>query len=337
MGNYKSKFTGQEIDELIESSIKEIKIGTVTQGITGSVTPVNSGNTTILNMVLPQGAQGIQGVKGDTGPTGKTGSTGATGPTGPQGPQGIQGPKGDTGSQGIQGPTGPKGDTGVAGATGKTGPQGAQGIQGVKGDTGPQGIAGAAAGFGTPTATIDGNIGTPSVTVTATGANTAKVFNFAFKNLKGTTGATGAKGDTGPAGPTGKTGPQGLQGPAGKDANSNYTLITLEIDSFNLGDEPLQDIEIRLITSTSNNIIGPNVFFQKIINDENLIEVLQSNIYLNVYVGENGENYCCKLQAVNLTPPFLVLLFQTVTSDNMIYNVQLYYDGSTIWISSYPK
>lgn len=61
-------------------------------------------------------------------------------------------------------------------------------------NTGP---AGAAAGFGTPTATVDTNVGTPSVTVTAGGANTAKVFNFAFKNIKGETGAKGATGTRG--------------------------------------------------------------------------------------------------------------------------------------------
>lgn len=66
---------------------------------------------------------------------------------------------------------------------------------------GPQGPQGTDAGFGTPTATVDANVGTPSVTVTTSGPNTAKVFNFAFKNLKGATGATGA---TGPAGADGK-------------------------------------------------------------------------------------------------------------------------------------
>lgn len=59
----------------------------------------------------------------------------------------------------------------------------------IKGATGSAGSSGTSAGFGTPTATVDANTGTPSVTITATGPNTAKVFNFAFKNLKGERGS----------------------------------------------------------------------------------------------------------------------------------------------------
>lgn len=68
------------------------------------------------------------------------------------------------------------------------------GVDGSKGDTG---LTGTAAGFGTPTATVDANVGTPSVTVTSSGANTAKVFNFAFKNLKGQPGTNGTNGTNG--------------------------------------------------------------------------------------------------------------------------------------------
>jgi len=57
------------------------------------------------------------------------------------------------------------------------------------------GPAGTAAGFGTVSATVDGNTGTPAVTVTASGPDTAKEFAFAFSNLKG---AQGAPGDPGP-------------------------------------------------------------------------------------------------------------------------------------------
>lgn len=64
-------------------------------------------------------------------------------------------------------------------------------IQGPPGKEGPSGPQGSAAGFGTPTATVDAGVGTPSVTVTASGEDTEKVFNFAFHNLKGEPGEAG--------------------------------------------------------------------------------------------------------------------------------------------------
>lgn len=84
------------------------------------------------------------------------------------------------GATGATGPQGPQGETGATGPTGPTGPQGA---------TGP---TGAAAGFGTVSATVDSNVGTPSVTVTSSGPDTAKVFSFAFHNLKGEQGDAGS-------------------------------------------------------------------------------------------------------------------------------------------------
>lgn len=154
-----------------------------------------------------QGPEGPQGETGPQGPEGPQGPQGEKGDTGPQGPPGEQGPKGDTGPQGPQGLQGEKGDTGAQGPAGADGAQGPPGEQGPKGDTGdtgpqgPEGPAGPAAGFGTPTATVDNTTGTPSVQVTASGPDTAKIFAFAFSGLKGETGATGPQGETGPQGP----------------------------------------------------------------------------------------------------------------------------------------
>ena len=110
------------------------------------------------------------------------------------------------------------------------GPKGDQGEQGIQGLAGENGAAG---GFGTPTASIDALTGSPSVTVSASGPDSAKIFNFQFSGLKGETGPQGEKGekgaqgeqgerglqgekgDPGPKGDTGDAGPQGPQGPQG--------------------------------------------------------------------------------------------------------------------------
>ena len=101
----------------------------------------------------------------------------------------------------------------VKGASGFTFLTDLSGAQGIKGETG------AAAGFGTPTASVDANVGTPSVTVTSSGTNTSKVFNFSFKNLKG------AKGDTGKQGIQGIQGEKGDPGDTVKVGTSTSTAV----------------------------------------------------------------------------------------------------------------
>lgn len=90
-------------------------------------------------------------------------------------------------------------------------------IKGPAGQDGTNGQDGAAAGFGAPTATVDGNVGTPSVTVTASGPDTAKVFSFAFSNLKGEPGSGGG-------GPDPYTSnPADLAASASPGTSSNYS------------------------------------------------------------------------------------------------------------------
>ena len=126
------------------------------------------------------------------------GMGGVRGPRGEKGDKGDTGPQGPRGIPGERGPIGPKGDTGERGTTG---PQGEPGKDGTSAT-----IIGA-------TASIDETSGTPSVTVTNGGTESARSFDFAFKNIKGDKGDTG---DTGPAGPAGPQGPRGEAGPQGE-------------------------------------------------------------------------------------------------------------------------
>lgn len=229
MSEYQLQHTGQQLDEAISRVLDgdSIDVGDPT-----TINGIIKGNGSTVQRAVPGTDYVTPGdVPGFGTPTcsTETGSAGtnasvtvsASGPdtakvfdfqfTIPKGDTGATGPKGDTGA------TGPKGDTGATGPQGQKGDTGATGPQGQKGDTG------AAAGFGTPTcSTTTGNAGTnASVSVSASGPNTAKVFNFKFTIPRGNTGAQGAKGDTGatgatgPKGDKGDTGATGPQGPSG--------------------------------------------------------------------------------------------------------------------------
>lgn len=223
-----------------------------------SITATSIANFTVLaadaNGKIIEGSpiQGPAGPQGPVGPQGPQGVQGEPGAIGPQGPQGLQGPAGE---RGPAGPTGPVGAH-ISSITGDKTPAAGNTVtytmtnsDGTTAGTfkvvnGTNGTTGTSAGFGTPTATIDNKVGTPSVTITASGSDTAKVFNFAFKNLKGETGAIG---------PQGPEGPQGLQGPKGE---TGATGSVAELAYAGEGDVVT---DLLLDKTTSKLTIGKNI------------------------------------------------------------------------------
>lgn len=67
-------------------------------------------------------------------------------------------------------------------------------VKGDKGDTGPVGT------IKSVTATIDGEVGTPSAEASISGEPNNQVISFSFHNLKGETGPSGERGEAGPMG-----------------------------------------------------------------------------------------------------------------------------------------
>lgn len=171
-----------------------------------------------------------------------------------------------SGSQGITGPQGPKGDKGD---------KGDQGIVGPEGPIGPQGPQGESAIISEVNATVDNNVGIPSVTVDLGGTELNRTFTFNFKNIKGEQGIQGIqgpKGETGSQGLKGEkgdTGPQGIQGIQGEKGNSfvyeDFTQEQLENlkgpkgDTGEKGDSGVNATITAVTASIDNNTGTPSV------------------------------------------------------------------------------
>lgn len=295
--------TGLKGDTGLSATIEIGVVDTIDSNSSAEVTNSGTPNNAIFNFKIPKGNEGPQGERGlqgfyfipnvdingniswtnngdlnnpDTinikGPKGDKGDKGDQGIVGPEGPVGPQGPQGNDGIQGPKGDPFTYEDFTAEQLEGLRGPQGESGPQGPIGNTGPQGES---AIISEVNATVDNNVGIPSVTVDLGGTELNRTFTFNFKNIKGEQGIQGIqgpKGETGSQGLKGEkgdTGPQGIQGIQGEKGNpfvyEDFTQEQLEDlkgpkgDTGEKGDNGVNATITAVTASIDNNTGTPSV------------------------------------------------------------------------------
>ena len=215
-----------------------ISIGTVLTGEAGtsvSITNSGSNNAAILDFVIPKGDKGDKGDPFRITKIYKSISNMNSDYNNPDIPIGsfVIIETGDVNNSDnsklfVKTDSGYSFITDLSGSQGIVGPQG---IQGEKGDTGDVGPQGESAIISKVSATIDNNVGIPSVTVDLGGTELNRTFTFNFKNIKGEQGIQGIQGKTGPRG---KQGIQGSKGDTGEIGPQGISVTNAEIN-FNNG------------------------------------------------------------------------------------------------------